>query len=78
MSGRITAIAVDPIHPEVIYAGSASGGVWRSTSGGTNWQPIFDKAPTQCIGSIAINPKNPDEIWVGTGEGTLVILKILE
>lgn len=69
MSGRITAIAVDPIHPEVIYAGSASGGVWRSTSGGTNWQPIFDKAPTQCIGSIAINPKNPDEIWVGTGEG---------
>jgi len=69
MSGRITAIAVDPTHPEVIYAGAASGGVWRSTSGGTNWQPIFDKAPTQSIGSIAVNPRNPDEIWVGTGEG---------
>jgi photosystem II stability/assembly factor-like uncharacterized protein len=69
MSGRITAIAVDPTHPEVIYAGAASGGVWRSKSGGTAWEPIFDKAPTQGVGSIAINPRNPDEIWVGTGEG---------
>jgi photosystem II stability/assembly factor-like uncharacterized protein len=69
MSGRITALAVDPTHPAVMYAGAASGGVWRSTSGGTNWQPIFDKAPTQSVGSIAVNPRNPDEIWVGTGEG---------
>ncbi|MBK7936927.1 MAG: hypothetical protein IPJ82_07435 [Lewinellaceae bacterium] len=69
MSGRITAIACDPAHPEVIYAGAASGGVWCSTSGGTRWEPVFDKAPTQSIGSIAINPRNPDEIWVGTGEG---------
>lgn len=69
MSGRITAIAVDPFHPEVIYAGAASGGVWRSRSGGTAWEPVFDKAPTQSVGSLAINPKNPDEIWVGTGEG---------
>ena len=69
MSGRITAIAADPTHPEVIYAGAASGGVWRSKSGGTAWEPIFDQAPTQGVGSIAINPRNPDEIWVGTGEG---------
>ena len=69
MSGRITTIAVDPNHPEVIYAGAASGGVWRSKSGGTAWEPIFEQAPTQGVGSIAINPRNPDEIWVGTGEG---------
>ncbi|MFN4255403.1 MAG: WD40/YVTN/BNR-like repeat-containing protein [Saprospiraceae bacterium] len=69
MSGRITAIAVDPVRPEVIYAGAASGGVWRSRGAGTAWEPIFDKAPTQAIGSIAINPHNPDDIWVGTGEG---------
>ena len=56
MSGRITAITVDPFRPEVIYAGAASGGVWRSTSGGTDWQPIFDKAPTLSVGSIAISP----------------------
>ncbi len=69
MSGRITAIAVDPDKPTTIYAGAASGGVWRSKSGGTKWEPIFDSAPVQSIGAIAINPKNPDDIWVGTGEG---------
>ncbi len=69
MSGRITALACDPENPDIIYAGAASGGVWRSKSGGTNWAPIFDSAPTQSIGSIAVNPRNPDEIWVGTGEG---------
>lgn len=69
MSGRITAIEVDPVDPNIIYAGAASGGVWRSKSGGTAWEPITEKMPTQSIGAIAINPKNPDEIWVGTGEG---------
>jgi photosystem II stability/assembly factor-like uncharacterized protein len=69
MSGRITAITCDPTNVNILYAGAASGGVWRSKSGGATWEPIFDKAPTQGIGSLAINPKNPDEIWVGTGEG---------
>ncbi|MGI9159563.1 MAG: VPS10 domain-containing protein, partial [Saprospiraceae bacterium] len=69
MSGRITAITTHPADTRIIYAGAASGGVWRSKSGGTNWTPIFDKAPTQSVGAIAINPHNPDEIWVGTGEG---------
>lgn len=68
MSGRITAIDVDPLSG-AIYAGAASGGVWKSTSGGITWTPIFEKAETQSIGAIAINPKNPSEIWVGTGEG---------
>jgi len=69
MSGRITAIAVDPLDTRIVYAGAASGGVWRSNSGGTNWKPLFDEAPTQSVGALAINPNNPDEIWVGTGEG---------
>lgn len=69
MSGRITALACDPANPNVVYAGAASGGVWRSRSGGTNWEPIFDAAPTQSIGALAIHPQNPDLIWVGTGEG---------
>ncbi len=69
MSGRVTAIACDPQHDETIYIGAASGGVWRSKSGGTHWEPIFEKAATQGIGSIAISQHNPDEIWVGTGEG---------
>ncbi|MEZ4940362.1 MAG: hypothetical protein R3D58_05810 [Saprospiraceae bacterium] len=69
MSGRITAITCDPANPEIIYAGAASGGIWRSRSGGTDWQPIFDAAPTQSIGALAIHPQNPDLIWAGTGEG---------
>ncbi|MFN5364816.1 MAG: hypothetical protein ACK5CH_05315, partial [Bacteroidota bacterium] len=52
MSGRITAITVDPFHPEVIYAGAASGGVWRSRSGGTAWEPIFVQAATVWVGCV--------------------------
>lgn len=68
MSGRITAIDVD-IKNDIIYVGAASGGVWKSTSGGVSWTPIFDKETNQSIGSIAINQANPAEIWVGSGEG---------
>ncbi len=69
MSGRVTAIDVVQNEPNIIYAGTASGGVWRSKSGGTNWEPIFDDAPVQAIGALKINQRNPAEIWVGTGEG---------
>ncbi len=69
MSGRVTAIDVDLSNPEIIFAGTASGGVWKSVSGGTNWHPVFDKMPVQSIGALKINQRNPSEIWVGTGEG---------
>src|SRR5208337_2186584 len=51
-----------------IYVGSASGGVWKSVDGGTTFKPIFDKQPTQSIGAVAIDPSNPQTVWVGTGE----------
>ena len=69
MSGRVTCIDVDLSHPENIFIGTASGGVWQSKSAGVRWEPIFDDAPLQSIGSLAINQQNPAEIWVGTGEG---------
>lgn len=69
MSGRVTAIDVDLSNSDIIYAGTASGGVWKSTSGGVKWEPIFDDQPVQSIGAIAINQQNPSDIWVGTGEG---------
>jgi photosystem II stability/assembly factor-like uncharacterized protein len=69
MSGRITAIDAVVSDPSIIYAGAASGGVWKSTSGGINWEPIFDKEAVQSVGAIAIQQDNPSVVWVGTGEG---------
>jgi len=69
MSGRVTAI--DAVHdePSVIFAGTASGGLWKSTSGGIHWEPVFDKEKVMSIGAVAIQQSNPDVVWVGTGEG---------
>ncbi len=69
MSGRVTAISAVIENPDVIYAGTASGGLWKSTSGGIKWDPIFDDQPTHSIGSIGIFQDNPDVVWVGAGEG---------
>jgi photosystem II stability/assembly factor-like uncharacterized protein len=69
MSGRITSIDAVDANPTIIYAGAASGGLWKSTSGGISWDPIFDDQKIHSIGAISIHQKNPDLIWVGTGEG---------
>jgi photosystem II stability/assembly factor-like uncharacterized protein len=69
MSGRVTAIDVVLNDPEIIYVGTASGGLWKSESGGIAWEPIFDNQETASIGAIAIQQSNPSVIWVGTGEG---------
>jgi photosystem II stability/assembly factor-like uncharacterized protein len=69
MSGRITAIDVVNDQPDIIYTGSASGGVWKSTNGGIKWEPIFNDQTTASIGAIAIQQSNPSVVWVGTGEG---------
>jgi photosystem II stability/assembly factor-like uncharacterized protein len=69
MSGRVTSIDVVHNDRDVMYVGTASGGVWKSTSGGVNWSPIFDNQVTASIGAIAIQQSNPDILWAGTGEG---------
>lgn len=67
MSGRISSLAVVPDHPEIIYIGTAGGGVWKSISGGTTVRPVFDDH-TLSIGKIAVAPSQPQTVWVGTGE----------
>lgn len=69
MSGRVTAIDVVLSNPETIYIGTASGGLWKSTSGGTDWKPVFDDQPVASIGAVAVFQQNPDVVYVGTGEG---------
>jgi len=68
MSGRIGAIDVVVSNPNIIYVGTATGGLWKSEDGGVTWNPIFDDQPASSIGAVAINQSNPDVVWVGTGE----------
>lgn len=65
MSGRITAI--DAQNRNILWVGAASGGVWKSTNGGTTFKPVFDKH-IQSIGALAVDQTRPDTVWVGTGE----------
>jgi len=68
VAGRITALAVDPMNSNVVYAGAAEGGVWKTTDGGVHWTPLTDTQPSLAVGSIAIDPSNHSTIYVGTGE----------
>ncbi len=68
VAGRVAAIAVHPSNENIIYLGTASGGLWKTTTGGTSWTEIFSQVGTQTIGSIFIDPANPNTVWVGTGE----------
>ncbi len=73
VAGRVSAVAVDPTNPNVIYRGTAGGGVWKSTNGGTTWTSLTDNLGNLSIGAIAIAPSSPNTIYVGTGEGALGI-----
>src|SRR2546423_3223830 len=70
MSGRISCIAGvhEPSGKITLFAGAASGGVWKTDDSGTRYHPIFDEQPVQSIGAIALDPKNSKNVWVGTGE----------
>jgi photosystem II stability/assembly factor-like uncharacterized protein len=70
MSGRVSAIDAirDPNGKLTIFVGAASGGVWKSEDSGTRYKPVFDEQPVQSIGALTLDPKNPKNVWVGTGE----------
>ncbi len=71
-SGRIADLAVDPRDHRVIYAATASGGLWKTDNGGTSWRPLFQHEGTISLGAVAVDPSNPDVVWVGTGEANNV------
>ena len=68
VGGRITALTVDPGNTNIIIAGTAAGGIFKSIDGGTSWIPKTDWAPSLPIGSIRMHPTNPNVIYCGTGE----------
>jgi photosystem II stability/assembly factor-like uncharacterized protein len=68
MGGRISDIAVSPADPSTWYVSAGSGNLWKTTNAGISWTPVFDHEASYSIGAVAIDPNNPDIVWVGTGE----------
>src|SRR6266850_5179428 len=71
IGGRITSLACHPAHPERIWAGAAGGGIWQSRDAGQNWESCWNDQDILVIGSLAVDPRNPDTIYCGTGEANL-------
>lgn len=67
-SGRIADIAVNPKNFSEYYVSVAAGGVWKTTNNGTTWSPIFDNYGSWSCGPVAVDPNNPNVVWVGSGE----------
>jgi photosystem II stability/assembly factor-like uncharacterized protein len=68
MSGRVTDIEVDPTDPTKFYVAYASGGLWYTSNNGASFEPLFDEEMVMSIGDIAVDWKNDERIWIGTGE----------
>ncbi len=65
---RIVDFAVVETRPHIVYAATASSGVWKTMNGGTTWTPLFQHEASISIGGIAVAATNPDIVWVATGE----------
>ncbi len=68
LSGRVGDFAVNPDDPQEYYVAVCSGGVWKTTNGGVTYEPIFDGEGSYSIGCLALDPRDPKVLWVGTGE----------
>jgi len=68
MGGRIDDFAVVENNTNIVYAATASGGLWKTVNSGISWKPVFDDQPVSTIGDVTVSQSEPDVIWVGTGE----------
>jgi photosystem II stability/assembly factor-like uncharacterized protein len=68
VGNRATSVVGIAGNPWIYYVGAASGGIFKTTDGGTHWEPIFDGQDVSSIGSLALAPSNPNIVWAGTGE----------
>lgn len=66
--GRLVDMEVVPGQPYTFYVAYASGGLWKTTNNGHTFEPLFDNQATMIMGDIAVDPNNPETVWVGTGE----------
>ena len=68
-NGRVNCAAVDPTNASILYCGTPTGGLWKSTDNGQSWAPLFTDLPTLGVSGIAIDPTDPDIIYCATGDG---------
>ena len=71
IGGRCTSVVCHPVTPDTIWLGSAGGGVWKSTDGGTNWQSLWHNQDSLNVGALAVDSKNPNTVYAATGEANL-------
>ncbi|MCA9757808.1 MAG: T9SS type A sorting domain-containing protein [Candidatus Eisenbacteria bacterium] len=69
VAGRTLAIEVHPDNSDIVFTGSASGGLWKSTDRGASWTPMTDDLPSLAVSAIEIDAAEPNHMWIGTGEG---------
>jgi photosystem II stability/assembly factor-like uncharacterized protein len=69
--GRVPAVAGAPNNPDLYYAGSAAGGVFRTRDGGITWKALFQHESVASIGALAVDPENSEILWAGTGESNV-------
>ncbi len=69
IGGRVRAILIHPTQPNILWAGSASGGIWKTTNGGNSWFPLQDFLGTLAISAMVMDPNDPDILYAATGEG---------
>ncbi len=68
VGGRVTAMVMHPTQTNIVYAGAALGGVFKTTDNGTTWNPISDAVPSLSVGDLAMDPADPNRLYLGTGE----------
>ncbi|HYO77961.1 MAG TPA: hypothetical protein VE010_15995, partial [Thermoanaerobaculia bacterium] len=69
IGGRTRALLIDPVEPEIMYAAGVSGGVWKSTTGGVQWEPVGDAMNNIAVNSMVMHPVDRNVLYAGTGEG---------
>ena len=69
IGGRVRALVIHPTTPTTMWAGSVSGGIWKTTNGGVSWLPLDDFMANMAVSTLVMDPSNPDTLYAGTGEG---------
>ncbi len=71
-AGRINCIAFHPVDSNIIWVGAPSGGVWKTTDGGKTWSTTTDALASIGISDIVVNSKNPNILYLATGDGDAI------